>query len=430
MSEPFAQYPHGQYGQYPPPPEPPRRHRSSTLLGLTATALLAGGVGAGVAVGLGHGSSAASKPASASASAIRLTSAQIADKTDPGLVDVVSTVSGGTAEGTGIVLSASGEILTNNHVINGATSVTVTDIGNGKTYTASVVGYDESQDVAVLQLSGASGLAVAPTGDSSTAAAGDDVTALGNAGGKGGTPSVAAGTITAINQSQTAFDESTGVSEHLTGLIETNADIEPGDSGGPLVSNTGQIIGMDTAAVTGDPSGGSGGAGSGGYGYGGYGYGGERGSGPDGSGSGSAGSSGGTTTQAYAIPINTALSLARQIAAGDASSTVHTGATAFIGVAIDTQASGDSGTSEGGSIGGTVNGAEIGTVEPGSPAAEAGLSAGDVVTAINGKSVASYSDVSGDLVSEHPGDTITVTYTSADGQSQTTHVTLASGPAA
>jgi S1-C subfamily serine protease len=416
MSEPFAQYPYGQYGQY-PPPVPPRRHRSRTLLGLTATAVVAAGVGAGAAVGLAHGSSSGSNPTSTAA--IGLSSAQIASKTDPGLVDVVSTISDGIAEGTGIVLSASGEILTNNHVINGATSVKVTDIGNGKTYTASVVGYDESQDVAVLQLSGASGLTVASTGDSSTSAVGDDVTALGNAGGKGGTPSVAAGDITALNQSQTAFDESSGASEHLTGLIETNADIQPGDSGGPLVNNKGQIIGMDTAALTSEQ-------------FGGYGYsGGEGGPGSGGSGSGSAGSgaagsSGDSTTQGFAIPINTALSLAKEIEAGDASSTVHIGATAFIGVAVYTQTSGGSGTSEGG----TVDGAEIEAVESGSPAAEAGLSAGDVVTAINGKSVTSYSDVSDDLVSEHPGDKITVTYTNTDGQSSTATTTLATGPAA
>src|SRR6202007_1339473 len=105
-----------------------------------------------------------------------------------------------------------GEILTNNHVVNGATSVSVTDVGNGKTYKATVVGYDESQDIAVLQLSGASGLTTAATGNSSTVQVGDSVVALGNAGGVGGTPSVAAGTVTALNQSITASDESSGAS--------------------------------------------------------------------------------------------------------------------------------------------------------------------------------------------------------------------------
>ena len=90
-----------------------------------------------------------------------------------------------TAKGTGIVLTSNGEILTNNHVINGATSVSVTDIGNGKTYKATVVGYDESKDVAVLQLTGASGLTVANLGDSSTVGVGNSVVALGNAEGAG-----------------------------------------------------------------------------------------------------------------------------------------------------------------------------------------------------------------------------------------------------
>ena len=93
------------------------------------------------------------------------------------------------------MLTSSGEVLTNNHVINGATSIRVTDIGNGRSYPAKVVGYDRSHDIAVLQLQGASGLQTVTTGNSSSAAAGQKVVALGNAEGKGGTPSVAAGRI-------------------------------------------------------------------------------------------------------------------------------------------------------------------------------------------------------------------------------------------
>ena len=152
------------------------------------------------------------------------------------------------------MLSSNGVVLTNNHVINGATAIKVTDIGNGKTYTATVVGYDASHDVAVIQLQGASGLTTASLGNSSTVQTGDNVTALGNAEGKGGTPSVASGTVTALNQSITASDELSGVSEQLTGLIETNAPIQPGDSGGSLVNSYGQVIGMDTAASSSDQS--------------------------------------------------------------------------------------------------------------------------------------------------------------------------------
>ena len=135
-----------------------------------------------------------------------LTTAQVAHQTDPGLVDVVSTLGlqqAGSA-GTGLVLTASGEILTNNHVIKGATSIRVTDIGNGRSYPAKVVGYDQSKDIAVLQLVGASGLQTVSLGDSSTVKVGDKVVAVGNAGGQNATPSVATGRVTGLNQSITA----------------------------------------------------------------------------------------------------------------------------------------------------------------------------------------------------------------------------------
>ncbi len=210
----------------------------------------------------------------------------IASKIDPGLVDIDTTLGyqQEQAAGTGIVLSAGGLILTNNHVIDGATTISVTDVGNGKTYTASVVGYDRTKDIAVLQLHNASGLTTANLGNSSTASVGEDVVGVGNAGGTGGTPSAAGGTVTALNQSITASDEGDGTSEQLSGLIETNADIQPGDSGGALVNTSGQVLGIDTAASAGfsfqsnDQSSG---------------------------------------TQGFAIPIDTALTLAHQIVAGN-----------------------------------------------------------------------------------------------------------------
>ena len=107
----------------------------------------------------------------------------------------------------------------------------MTDVGNGKTYSASVVGYSRTKDIAVLQLHGASGLQTATIGDSSKVSVGEDVVGIGNAGGTGGTPSAAGGTVTALNQSITASDEGDGSSEQLTGLIETNADIQAGRLG-------------------------------------------------------------------------------------------------------------------------------------------------------------------------------------------------------
>ncbi len=417
MSEPFAQYPYGQhlpYGQY---PEPPRRHRGRTLLGLTATAVVAAGVGAGAALGLSHGSAPGSTATSTSKN--ELSTAQIASRVNPAIVDVTSTLGyqQATAKGTGIVLTSNGEILTNNHVISGATSVSVTDIGNGKTYKASVVGYDESQDIAVLQLSGASGLTTASTTDSSTVKVGDSVVALGNAGGKGGTPSVAPGAVTALNQAITATDEGSGSSEQLTGLIQTNAAIEAGDSGGPLVNSHAQVIGIDTAASTNYQFGGNGNGGFGGNGDGGFG--GQGGFGGSGSGSsGSSGSGSGSMTQGYAIPINTALSIARQIEAGQASSTVHIGATAFIGLQIASQQSS------------YYQGVVLGGAQAGTPAAAAGLAQGDVVTALDGKPVSSGTQIQQILVGKHPGDKVSIAWTDTSGQSHTANITLTNGPAA
>jgi S1-C subfamily serine protease len=431
MSEPFAQHPFGAY----PVPEPPRRSRGRHALGLTATAVVALAVGAGAGIGLSQGGSTPTGNTTATSKTM-LTTPQIASRVDPGLVDVTSTLGyqGATAKGTGIVLTSNGEVLTNNHVVNGATSVSVTDIGNGKTYKATVVGYNQSHDVAVLQLSGASGLTTATTGNSSTVKVGDDVVGLGNAGGAGGTPSVAAGTVTALNQSITASDEGSGSSEQLSGLIQTNANIQPGDSGGPLVNSYGQIIGMDTAASSsGSPVGnGSGGSGNGFGGFGsgfggsdngsGSGFGGSDNGSGSGSGSGSdngsSNSGQASSTQGFAIPIDTALSIASQIEAGQASSTVHIGATAFLGLEI---ASSDQQDSSGVALAGAASG---------TPAAAAGLGQGDVITSLGGQSVSTGTDIQNILVGHHPGDTISIGWTDSSGQSHTATVTLASGPTA
>ena len=418
MSEPFAQYPYGEY----PIPEPPRKRRGKQALGLTATAVIALAAGAGAGIALSHGSSSTGGATATSKTA--MSTSQIASSVDPGLVDVTSTLGyeNATAMGTGIVLTSNGEILTNNHVIEGATSISVTDIGNGKTYKATVVGYDESKDVAVLQLSGASGLKTASLGDSSTVKAGDSVVALGNAGGKGGTPSVAAGQVVALNQSITASDESSATSENLTGMIESNADIQAGDSGGPLVNQYGQVVGMDTAASSSYQLGnGDFGNGTGGYGnYGGYGngYGGNGSSNGGSSSTGSGSESTGSTTQGYSIPINTAIQIANQIEAGTASSTVHIGATAFLGIEV-------SSTSDA-----SGSGVEIAGAASGTPAANAGLTGGDVITSVAGTSVGSQTSVQQVLAGYHPGDKVSISWTDTSGASHTATVTLASGPAA
>jgi S1-C subfamily serine protease len=401
------------------PPPPPRRNHKRGLI-VTGAVALAAGAAAGGLIGSSHGLTASTMTA---ASRTPLSASQIAQRVDPALVDVVSTLGnqGASAAGTGIVLTSNGTVLTNNHVIRGATSIKVTDVGNGRTYAAKVVGYDASKDVAVIQLQNASGLTTANLGDSSSVQTGDSVTALGNAGGKGGTPSVATGAVTALNQGITASDEGSGVnSEQLTGLIETNADIQPGDSGGALVNSYGQVIGMNTAASSGTQF---------------------------------QSESGQSAAQAYAIPIDNAETIAKQVEAGQGSSTVHIGATAFLGIETDgsnsgSGSSGSGGSGDSGGFGGfgggfggqgdgsgsdgsgTSNGVTIAGTLSGSAAANAGLTAGDTITSVGGQAVSSTSDIQQALVKYHPGDKISVSWADQSGQSQTATVTLASGPAA
>ena len=373
---PGGPYGYGGGGEGPGQPTRRWRHR----FGLASVAVVAGlGTFFGMMI-----ATASSRPAV-------LTTAQIAAQTDPGLVDVVSTLGLQQAEsaGTGLVLTPSGEVLTNNHVIKGATAIKVRDIGNGRTYPAKVVGYDQSRDIAVLQLQGASGLQTAALGDSSTAKVGDKVVALGNALGKGGTPAVAVGHIAGLNASIVASDEGAGTSERLTGLIHHNAPIQPGDSGGPLVSNTGKVIGIDTAASA---------------------------------------ASGfqlqtNTRTQAFAIPINGAMALARQIEAGQASDTVHIGPTGLLGVGV---MSAGQAASSGISAG---SGAVVEQALPNTPAAGAGITSGDVIVAAGGRTVTSPAGLQAALERFHPGNSVNITWQDQSGQTHSATVVLANGPA-
>ena len=397
MSENY--YPGGP-GSFTVPPRRPRGRHARLLLVTGAVALAAGATVGGL---IGTMNSTPAGTATAISKSM-LSASQIASRVDPGLADVVSTDGDqdATSAGTGVVLTSNGLVLTNNHVIEGATSIKVTDIGNGRTYTAEVVGYDATQDVAVIRLENASGLTTASLGYSAAVRTRDSVVALGNAGGKGGTPSVATGTVTALNQSITASDELSGASEQLTGLIETNADIQPGDSGGSLVNSYGQVVGVDTAASSQYQI---------------------------------QGQSGQTAEQAYAIPIDRALSVAKQIQAGTTTSDIHIGATGFLGLEIQPSSEGPGGGYGGsGAPGngnqGTTSGVAIAGSLPGSPAANAGLTEGDAVTAIGGQPVSTAEDIAKALVPHHPGNSISISWLDLYGQSHTATVVLASGPAA
>lgn len=322
--------------------------------------------------------------------------ASIGAKVAPGLVDINSTFNyqSEAGAGTGIVLTSDGEVITNNHVVNGATSISVTDIGNGKTYRATVVGYDDSDDVAVLQLQDASGLTTASVGDSNTASVGEPIVAIGNAGGTGGTPTSAGGSITGLDQSVTASDDLDGVNEQLTGMIGVNADVQPGDSGGPLVNTAGQVLGIDTAGS---------------------------------SGSSSVDYSSQSDVEAYAIPIDRAMAIADQIESGQGTGTIHVGATAFLGVMVQSADSQEGGL--GGSTGDT-SGVTLAGVVSGGAAAKAGLVEGDVITSFDGQTVTSPSDLTQLLVPLHPGDEVQIGWTDASGATHTGTVDLGSGPPA
>ncbi len=348
----------------------------------------AGAVGVPSSTGTG-GFGAVSQPPRTAAHA---TASAIAATVDPGLVDINVTFGHAGARGaaTGMVLTQSGVVLTNNHVVEGATSIRVTDIGNGRTYGATVVGYDRTSDVAVLQLQGAAGLQTVSLGDSSKVTTGTKVTAIGNAGGVGGTPRVARGSVTALDQTITASDAGGGNMQRLSGLIQTNAAIRPGDSGGPLVNGSGQVIGMDAAAsasFVARPA----------------------------------------STEGYAIPINEAISIGKQIEAGVASSTVHVGPTGFLGVEIIPPAQLGGGF---GSSGPQHPGAFVGGVLAGYPAAKAGLQPRRRHHSARWAGRHLGWGLPDLLSAHHPGDSVQLQWIDPAGRTHSATVTLASGPAA
>jgi S1-C subfamily serine protease len=324
----------------------------------------------------------------------------IASKVSPALVDINVDFGyqGGAGAGTGIVLSSNGEVLTNNHVVEGATKITATDIGNGKTYDATVVGYDPSHDIAVIQLQGASGLTTAKLGDSSKLSVGQQIVGIGNAGGTGGQPSAAGGQITGLNQSVQAGDDNGSV-ENLSGMIGINAAIQPGDSGGPLVDTNGDVVGMDTAGSQGFS----------------FSFNGNS-----------------SSNSAFAIPIDVASATALRIVTNHPTSTMHVGPTAFLGVTVGSSSGNGIDIPGVGNFGGgsATSGVSIGQVLSGQAAEKAGLVAGDTITSLNGTTVSTQGELSHALLGRHPGDVVKIGYVNASGASQTVNVKLGSGPAA
>jgi len=390
------------------PPEPREGPSRPTLLAL-ATAIVVTlllGFGAGLArhTDQGGGSSTGSRatapitpstPAPAQGgtgiAVADLDLTAIAAKVDPSVVDIASTLGyqNGAAAGTGMVLTSSGQVLTNNHVIDGATSLSAQVNGEGRTYNVKVIGSDSTHDIALLQLVGATGLTPITVGEPSRVAVGDQVVALGNALGRGGPPAVEAGFVTGVDQSITAGDPATGTAEELTGLIQVDAALRPGDSGGPLVDATGKVIGLDTAAAV--PS-----------------------------------RYQPVSDAGFAIPIDDALSVVEQIRSGSGSATVQIGQPAFLGVQVQFVGGTQGG---GGAVGPAGAGARISGLVPDGPAEAAGLAVGDLIVSIDGKPVDAPSTLTALLHAHRPGDEVAVGWVDEAGREHSAKVRLGTGPA-
>jgi S1-C subfamily serine protease len=302
------------------------------------------------------------------------------------VIDTVLDYESAAAAGTGLILTSDGRILTNNHVVEGATSITVTVVSTGVEYTAEVVGTDATEDIAVLELVDASGLAVADLDTSGEVAVGDAVTGVGNAGGTGEL-TAAAGTVLNLEQSITAQDSDGTDAEELTGLIEVDADIESGESGGPLYDADGEVIGIDTAA-----------------------------------------SSGTSDITGYAIPIEDALAIVDAIdaavATGVDTDTISVGYPAFLGIGLG--ATSTTGTATGTATG--TDAAVVAGVFADTPAEQIGLAAGDTITAAGGTAVATAAALSAVLAGYEPGDTVTIDWMDAAGTAHSASATLIAGP--
>ena len=410
--------PAGPSDDAPPPGARSPSWARSLLIYLVVTALsAAAGVGSTLAVQhvMPRAGASRTTPDAAADQPGAMNDETVYDKVAPGIVDVTSNLRylQETAEGTGFVIdAAAGLVLTNNHVIDGATSVTVTPVLSGKSYPARVLGYDVTDDLALLRVQGVTGLKAVTLGDSSHVQVGTPVLAIGNEAGQGGSPTVAPGVISSLDRTIVATDQSSGLNETLHGMLQTSANIRPGDSGGPLADAAGAVIAIDTAA------------------------------------------GGNTVYSGYAIPINQALPIARRIAAGQPGGRIQIGWPAFLGVLLPDSTSADprrqasqelrqtgvvsssgSGctsadtTAVPGSIAPARSGALVDGVLCGTVAAAAGLFAGDVITSLGGRAVTSPGSLNAIISRYHPGSKVSLAWVGPGGRLHTAMVTLDAGPA-
>lgn len=240
------------------PPTPPRPRKSSPVL---VSALVAAVIGATTGYIAGHhsvGSSSVSiQTSNASDSGALLPSGatipQLVTKVSPSVVSIDVKAGDSEDQGTGMIISADGLVLTNNHVIAAAItggSITVTRTGGVRPLNATLVGTDPANDIALIKIDNISNLPIVTFGNSTTLVVGDAVVAIGNALGlAAGTPTVTQGIVSALGRTVTASDSSASSSETLSNMIQTDAAINPGNSGGPLLDALGHVVGMNTAVA-------------------------------------------------------------------------------------------------------------------------------------------------------------------------------------
>jgi S1-C subfamily serine protease len=385
--------------QWGPPPWPPTSSgggRSTSLRRLLIAGLAVVCLGAGGGTAWALTSSTLTHPSTASLPAgtnpggdapittapsnggTAASSAAIA-KVDAATVDINATTAGGTGQvaGTGMIITSSGEVLTNNHVIDNVINITAQINGAGTVYKATVVGYDPTDDIALLQLQGASNLPTVPLGNSSQVSIGDQLTVIGNARGAGGTPAVVSGVVSQLDQQITASDES-GDTENLTGMLQVQANIQPGDSGGPEINASGQVVGMTTAGSQSNvPSGQE-----------------------------------ASTTTGFAIPINKAMQIVSEIRSGGGPN-IHIGNAALLGIQV--------------AAGGT-RGAVVAGVVANTPAASSGIAASDIIVKINNQTITSASDLHKAIQGYSNGQSLVFTWLDPAGVSHSATITLGLAP--
>jgi S1-C subfamily serine protease len=443
---PYGQPQYGQLGGYLPAPTARSRRRRSLITYITV-AIVAAAAGAGLTgYALDHSPRSASSagpgsgggigpnvnipgfpnPGASSRPVRSAAERAIVNAVRPGLVDISSNLGyqGSQAAATGMIISPSGYVLTNNHVITDTTQLFATVFATHQRFRAKWIGYDASDDVAVIKLIGARNLRAVPLGDSSKVKLRDKVIAIGNAYGQSVAQAVV-GSITGLNRTITASDSGAATSETLHGMLQTNAGIVQGDSGGPLVNASGQVIGMDTAAATGNV---------------------------------------GDTTQnvGFAIPINRALRIAHQIISNQPSAKIQIGSTGFLGVLVPAQGASQVSNprqqrqlqlqqDEASSgfpvqpaspvcLANDLNAGIPAHVAPvqsgaliigelcGTPADKAGIIAGDVITEVGGQAVSSPVQLTNIMRGFRPGDAVHVTWVDINGGRHTSTLVLVQAP--